>query len=272
MAQTEPGNTSAHTPPPARPEYLLAVYATGGRNFPRWNLAGADLHGANLQDSNFFDADFTGANLSGADLSRANLSHARLTNADLRGANLSDAFLEEADLTGADSTDMITDRPSSPPQSQMQSPPPVVQPQPRAQPAPPPVSPPSGNRFCAKCGASITAGSRFCPACGTAIHPMPSAATPVSASGTTMLGGTKELISALVVGAAGILMVAICSNVHPDGLTMVACALGDNGACAKAGLLNAIQQIGVLLGWLLALAGFGFAVLFLLVQSRQQRS
>lgn len=235
MAETEPGNSSAQTHPPAKPEYLLALYATGTRAFPRWNLTGADLHGADLHDCNFFDADFTGANLSGADLSRANLSHAKLTNTNLRGTNLSDAFLNGADLTGADTTDMVTDQPSNLPQ-----PPQSPQPQPEA-----------------------------LPQAQTA--PQSPALSAASASGTAMLGGTKELINALIVGAVGILVLAICQNVHPDLLTKAACVLGDNGACFKAGLLNAIQQVGTLLGWLLAIAGFGFAVVFLLVLGRQRR-
>lgn len=161
MAETESGNSSAQTHPPAGPEYLLALYATGTRAFPQWNLTGADLHGADLHDCNFFDADFTGSNLSGVDLSRANLAHARLINANLRAANLSDAFLDGADLTGADTTGMITDRPSSPP-----TPPPAAQAQPQA--AAQPLSPSAINLRCASCGATIPAGSRFCPVCGSA--------------------------------------------------------------------------------------------------------
>lgn len=273
MAETEPGNSSAQTHPPARPEYLLALYATGTRAFPRWNLAGADLHGADLHDCNFFDANFTGANLSRADLSRANLSHAKLTNANLRGANLSDAFLDGADLTGADTTDMVTDRQSSPPQ-----PPQSPQPQPEALPqaqtapqSPAPSAVSAASTACAFCGGAMPTGASFCPACGKARRQISSSPSPASASGTAMLGGTKELINALIVGAVGILVLAICHNVHPDLLTKAACVLGDNGACFKAGLLNAIQQVGTLLGWLLAIAGFGFAVVFLLVQGRQRR-
>lgn len=91
---------------------LLAAYASGARNFARWNLAGADVTNATLKDANFFHADLTRANLSGADLTRCNFSQATLTAANLQGANISGAFFDSAVTFGADLTGAITDRPS----------------------------------------------------------------------------------------------------------------------------------------------------------------
>src|SRR5262245_53714922 len=81
---------------------LLRRYTNGERDFPRADLAGANLQGRDLSQVNFSGANLSRAELAGATLAGATLTGAYLSDADLRRADLTDADLSRADLRNAD--------------------------------------------------------------------------------------------------------------------------------------------------------------------------